>query len=225
MKSESQQALNAIAVEDGLFEDKVWPYKQQAIDARKRFIRDSRIYRDWVKAEDKTDAVALLAERWALQPGKIDGIIDRIRRGDRRIPVEVLAEVKVLEAFKREEILNDTARAMEELDGQIRELEEARLDGTEMVLTKRTDGEKGKDEYLAINHVIKGLYAEKVKLHSEEGSALSHYKRRPPQEIHTSGIQVTIQADADFKHEFERAKKMNKNPIDAEFEEVKETGA
>lgn len=215
MKSDSQKALEAISVsEDGL-ENKVWPYKQQAIEARQRFIRDSRIYRDWVKADDKNEVVVLLTDKWGLTTGRIDGIIAKIQRGDRRIPVEVLAEIKVLEAFKREEILDDGARAREEVEGQILALEGKRSSGNEMIEVE-TNGDKSKS--IPINYAIRTLYAEKLKLHSEEGSAMSHYKRKPPQEIHTTGIQVTIQADADFKSEFARAKKMNNNPIEAEFE-------
>lgn len=215
-KSDSERALESIKVnEDKLTAGKIWPHTKNAVEARQRFIRDGRIYRAWVKADDKESEVQRLSEVWGLQPGHITGIIDRIKGGDRRIPIEILAEINALEAFKREEILDDGARAREEIDAQIAELEEARLGGTKSVEVEDNDG---KTKTIPINRALMQLHAQKMKIYGDEGSAVAQYKRRPPQEIHTTGLNVTIQADADFQHEFERAMKMKKEVKDAEFE-------
>lgn len=220
MSRPDKTALKTIKVsEKGLpdeFPAVLWA-REKRIDAT----RNGLIYRDWLKAEDKTAEIALLSERWGINQGSICRLIDDVIKGDRRIISHMLAEITVLRQTKGEEVLRDGLQHRSELDAQIDRYEKLRDSGEQFLIVEQTDDESAKfglsvkTKKLPIDTILSGLYADRLKSQEMEGKALANYIPRPVQE-HTGHIDLQIlPPDTIFKEEFDRMEKMQRVETDA----------
>jgi hypothetical protein len=204
--SESQRALEKIEVPSkGL--PKTWPQLAWAREKRQRRERNSRIYRDWLAADDKKKALVDLAGRWGLPVGRICSIIEKMKSAGAVVP-HMAAEVEVLRRVKTEQTLADHERWRVELEAQIMELEAARDRGEKVAIVEETDDDgKLKEKRRPINKLLKDLKGELAKSHDAEGDALGHYVVKPAQQVDFRG-KLKIQADEEFAEEFARLRKI-----------------
>lgn len=219
MQSNAEKALKTIKPSDrGL--PKTWPALQYARKRRQYQERDGRILLAYLKADDKDAEINRLADIWNLQPGHIFNIVKKAKADPSRVAPEFLTKIEAYRLLKREQIMTDAEEFRCELAAQIHALEEARADGekwAEIEFEDKTGDREGtKTKKMPINDALKHLKAEMVKSHEQEGQAIKPFTEesdRPSQHLH-----VHLQADKDFRYEFDRMRSM-----EAEAEEVKDT--
>jgi len=211
MMSEAQKTLQTVRI-SAKHLPKTWPQLQWAKDKRRRRMRNSRIYRDWLSADDKRQEVIDQSKRWGLAVGRICSIIEKMKTDGAVVP-HMAAEVEVLRRVKTEQTLADYERWRVELDAQIADLEGRRAEGETVADVEETDDDgKIKTKKLPINKLLKDLKAELAKSHDGEGDALDHYIVKPALQVDFRG-KVKIQADEEFAEEFSRLRKIE----EAEF--------
>lgn len=207
-KSRAEFALSMVPVDDtGL--PREWLPLKQARERRQRALRDSRIYRDYLAADDPNAMVPVLAERWGLEAGHITNIVEKIGRNG-VIPA-MAAEVEVLRQTKRRQILEDGEEYRSEIQAQIVELEGLRESGTTWVEVEQTDesGERSstKTKRQTINTVLKALKNELAKSHEIEAEAMDRYI---PKQTQTVNLNINRQASDEFVEQFARMGKFVK---------------
>ena len=204
--SESTRALETVRY-NGKNLPKDWPYNQWAKQQRQRRERDSRIFRDFLAAEDKKQIVVDLAGRWGLRIGDIYRVIEKMNV-DGAIISHMAADVEVLRQRKREQIISDSEKYREELIGQIMHFEAMRKDGSELVEVEVTD-KTGDKEGTSTKRVpllghIKSLKQELSKSYRDEAEALSLYIPKPTVMVEHRGEVLHTHAAAEFKEQFDR---------------------
>lgn len=220
--TESEKALDTIHVPNkGL--PKVEPQRSWAIEDRQRSIRNSRIYRDWLDAQDKEGEVLALAAKWGLTEGRINAIIERFQSGERSVVPFMAAELTVLKQVKREEVLNDGQAYRMEIDRQIIAYEQARENGCKWVevevMDEASEHPTTKTKKVSIDKVIRELYAELGKSHTTEADAIRAYI---PQETQSLNVNLSANASKEFVEQFDKLRNLPKTKVvDAESEEVK----
>lgn len=221
--SASRGALKAIRVsEKGLPE--TWPECQRALEARKRFVRNTRIFIEYLEADDKEAVIPVICERWGLQPGRIAKIIKDGLDGDKIHPLYA-SRVAVLRLNRTIETLRDFDNYRAEIEGQITVLNARRLGGEtmgEVKIVDRTGKNAGiQTEKLPINECIRCLRKELAQSHQDEGSALSQYIPKPAQQHeHTGAVVHLAAASDDFRTMFDRMEgfsKTNEKAVDADY--------
>lgn len=213
-------ALQTVRIsEKGLPKD--YPAVMYARTDRRTNTRNSIIWRDWLRAEDKTAEIALLSERWGINQGSICRLLDDMKNGDRPIIDHMLAEITVLRQSKTEETLRDGMEHRSELDAQIARYEKLREAGEDFLVVEQTDDEGGKTgltvkkKKLPIDTILAGLYTDRLKSQEIEARVLSQYVPRPVQE-HSGHIDLQVlPPDTIFKEEFDRMEKMQRVEEDA----------
>ena len=223
MASAAQRALQTVKIsKKGL--PKEYPALRYARGCRQRYLRNSIIFRDWLKAKDKNAELRVLSQRWGLSIGRLCSIIEKVKTTGAIIPAMAL-EVTVLRQVKTEETLRDGQAHRSELDGQIEYYEGLRDAGETFLtveITEDSGGKNGdltKEKKLSINKTLVDLYAERLRSHETEGRALAQYTSRPVQE-HVGKIDLQIlPPDTVFKEEFDRMEKMQRVEVGAEVVE------
>lgn len=217
--SDSVKALNAISVsERGL--PKEWPFLVDARQKRQRRERNSRIYCDWLAAEDKNAEVASLAERWALAPGKILSIIEKMKTEGSVVP-HMAAKAEVLRQQKREQVLSQGQEYRDELEAQIAQLDEWRESGDTWVDIEEVEdvGSKQsgvKTRRVKISTEIARLRKEILRSQKEEAEALALYVTKPTEvQDHRHFV---IDATEEFKEILNRGREVV--DVEAEVEDA-----
>ena len=212
----SERALQAIPY-DGPKLPETWKWLKEAQDKRRRRVRDSRILRDWLAAEDKEAEIRLQAERWGLTEGRIRGIVEKMNHSG-AVVAHMVADVEVLRQVKRDETIRDARQYRDELSGQIAFWEEKRQAGEKWADIEMSDAEGGKYSGTTTKKVpilghIKALKMELAKSHQLEADALSQYIPKPAQEVLHKGVMVHVEATKEFKEQFSRFMEMNDEKV------------
>lgn len=207
-KSRAELALSVLPVDEvGL--PKEWLPLKQARERRQRSLRDSRIYRDYLAADDPEAMVPVLAEKWGLEVGHVTNIIEKI--GKNGVIPAMAAEVEVLRQTKRRQILEDGEEYRAEIQAQIAELEGLRESGTTWVEVEQVD-ESGahastKTKRQTINTVLKALKNELAKSHEIEAEAMDRYI---PKQTQTLNLNINKRASDEFLDQFDKLGKFTK---------------
>lgn len=209
-ESRAEKALSVVRIdESGL--PREWKPLKIAREYRQRALRDARIYRDYLAADDPVSIIGVLAERWGIQPGHIHNIIAKQEQNG-VIPA-MAAEIEVLRQTKRRQILEDGEEYRTEIAAQISAFEEMRDNGVTWVDIEVTDEAGGKNgdvvktKRQTINTVIKGLKNELAKSHDLEASAIERYI---PKQVQTLNLNINKKAADEFVEQFDRMGKFVK---------------
>lgn len=202
--TEAEKALQTVRIsEDGL--PREWLPLKIAREMRQRALRDSRIYRDYLAADDPNAVVLLLADRWGLQPGHVTAIIEKQERNG-VIPA-MAAEIEVLRQTKRRQILEDGEEYRAELAAQIVDLEEKREGGLVWIDVEQQEddsekfGATVKTKRVKVTTAIKNLKNELAKSHELEASAIERYI---PKQVQTVNLNINKRASDEFVEQFDR---------------------
>lgn len=185
-KSDSEKALDAITVSESGIPYTTWPPLQDAINRRKRRVRNSRILRDYLAALNKDEEVKRLSIVWSLTEGRIRSIIEQTNVPG-AVVADMASEIEVLRQIKRAEIIEDGQNLRDELQAQITQLELSRSNNVKWGEIEEIDttGEKPgvRTKKIPINQAIKELKEQVVASHRREAEALEMYIPKPKQEF------------------------------------------
>jgi hypothetical protein len=207
--SESEKALQTVRISDeGL--PREWLPLKIAREMRQRGLRDGRIYRDYLAADNPDSEVVVLAERWGLEAGHIRNIIEKQDRNG--VVPAMAAEIEVLRQTKRRQILEDGEEYRTEIQAQITQFEALREDGTDWLDVEQSDetggknGDVTKTKRQTINTVIKSLKNELAKSHEIEAAAIERYI---PKQVQTLNVNINKKASDEFMEQFDRIGRFN----------------
>lgn len=227
--SDSERALESVKVSTkGLppFSVENSKFRRRTIRNRRRNTRNALIYRDWLKAEDKSQAVKSLSERWGLGFKRIAKII----ADEREFGVSVAthaAEVEAIRQVKTDQTLQDADEYWEYMQDYIAHLVGLKAGGHTSVWVEETtttgkvskegaDLPEVKTKEIPIDDAIKKAYQLKAQAAKMDSETLTNYIGRPAGiNIKDSNVLI-VEADEEFKKHFQKVTGKNEEIIDAD---------
>jgi len=230
--SDSQRALQTVKVDLKGLPAKTrenYLFRKGLLTKRRRNTRNALIYRSYLQADDKTQAVADLCERWSLSEKRIHGIITK----QRDFGVEALAfkaEIEAIRQVRTGQVIADADEYWEYLQGYLYHLFDLKAGGEthvwveETVTSERTDKngdpipDETKKKSIPVDEAIKRAYQLKAQASKMDADTLSQYIGKPNNTINVGDNSlVVIEANEEFKKQFDKLTgKKNEKEISAD---------
>ena len=197
------------------------PLRSRLVQQKQRQRRNVRIYKEWLKSPESEREVVIadMADRYALAPGRVRSVIERLHSDGEYIPVDLRAEVDAIREVKREQLLRHAEESVAELLVQ-REYLEALRDGGELYveveITERTGDRAGETrKKVPIDRAIASLNDQIIDFEAKTGRALETYMAKPATEAtHRKIHELRLTVDERFRETFDRLE----GAIDADYE-------
>lgn len=205
---EAAKALNTVRVPDMEDPDEGEsrsPDWWKARGKRRVAIRNARIMRAWLQAEDKSEEIKKQADIWGLDCNSIATIVRTLRNNPQFVPLQMRSQVEGVRLLQCERITRDAEAYRCEIEGQITDLETKRNAGTGWADMKMRSGSKEYVESVPIDQAILILHERLQESYKAEADALSQYMPKPDMRIqHEHSGQIKHDASEEFREIFAR---------------------